>query len=126
MTANIPNTLSWVICNQCYGFESRCLMVLTYLNSVIIYSPEYTFYSLLLSPMVLALKIIRRSSKVYPHIFRGCADGGRLGHGSLTATKKTPEIVTSLLSHKIAQVSCGQSHTVSCCCSLLAVNEYLN
>ncbi len=43
---------------------------------------------------------------------RGCADGGRLGHGSLTATKKSPEIVTSLLNHKIGQVSCGFNHTV--------------
>jgi len=44
---------------------------------------------------------------------RGCADGGRLGHGSLTATKKSPEIVTSLLNYKIGQVSCGLNHTVS-------------
>ena len=41
----------------------------------------------------------------------GCGDGGRLGLGSMQ-TKRTPQIVNSLLGHKIGQVSCGFNHTL--------------
>ena len=56
----------------------------------------------------------------------GCGDDGRLGLGGPSPTggsssgtsgviyprKKTPELVTDLLGHKIFQVSCGYNHTV--------------
>ena len=49
----------------------------------------------------------------------GCGDDGRLGLGAvLGARKKTPELVTTLLDHKIAQVSCGLNHTVNILCSI--------
>ena len=41
----------------------------------------------------------------------GCGEGGRLGLGNMQ-TKRTPQLVNSLIGHKIGQVSCGLNHTL--------------